>query len=87
MTTQFSIVKYYDPYGDMKSTRKVYSRTNFQSSKPLAEVQNIVRKYNGDEYYNAVAVAKSDRRRKEVQDFDKSEFMTAKAHKANYQSI
>ena len=46
MATQFSIISYYDPYGDMKSTRKQLSRKNYESEKSLEEVKQVIEKYN-----------------------------------------
>ena len=85
--TQFSIISYFDPYGDMKSSRKQLSRTNYQSEKSLDEVKAIIEKYNDGKYYNAVEVASFDNRSKKISDFDKSYYLTSKAHAATYQSI
>lgn len=85
--TQFSIISYFDPYGDMKSSRKQLSITNYQSEKSLDEVKAIIEKYNDGKYYNAVEVASFDNRSKKVYDFDTSYYLTSKAHAATYQSI
>jgi len=85
--TQFSIISYYDPYGDMKSNRKQSSRKNFESDKSLAEVQEIIQKYNNGKYYNGVEVSSFDNRSKSVSDFDNSYYLTSKASSSNYQSI
>lgn len=85
--TQFSIISYFDPYGDMKSSRKQLSRTNYQSEKSLDEVKAIIEKYNDGKYYNAVEVASFDNRSKKISDFDKSYYLTSKASAATYQDI
>lgn len=85
--TQFSIISYYDPYGDMKSSRKQFSRKNFESDKSLEEVKAIIEKYSDGKYYNGVDVASFDNRIKSVSDFDKSYYLTSKASASTYQSI
>lgn len=86
--TQFCIISYFDPYGDMKSDRKVFSRDNYESEKSLNEIEAIIKKYNDGKYYNAVKVASFDNRSKrKVSDFDKSYYLTSKAFTASYQSI
>lgn len=87
MKTKFSIISYFDPYGDMKSNRKQLSRKNFESEKSLSEVEQIIEKYNDGKYYNAVAVGSFDNRSKQISDFDKSYFLTSKARAATYESI
>lgn len=87
MATQFSIISYYDPYGDMKSTRKQLSRKNYESEKSLEEVKQVIEKYNDGKYYNAVEVASFDNRKKEISDFDKSYYLTSKAASSTYKSI
>jgi hypothetical protein len=72
MKTQFSIISYFDPYGDMKSNRKVHSRKNFESLKSLEDVKKIVERYSNGRYYNGVEVAKFDNRVKEILNFDES---------------
>lgn len=85
--TQFSIISYFDPYGDMKSNRKQLSRKNYQSKKSLDEVKAVIEKYNDGKYYNAVEVASFDNRSKNISDFDKSYYLTSKASSATYQDI
>lgn len=85
--TQFSIISYFDPYGDMKSSRKQLSRENYQSEKSLDEVKAIIEKYNNGKYYNGVEVANFDNRSKRISDFDKSYYLTSKASAATYQDI
>lgn len=87
MATQFSIISYYDPYGDMKSTRKQLSRKNYESEKSLEEVKQVIERYNDGKYYNAVEVASFDNRKKEISDFDKSYYLISKAASSTYQSI
>jgi len=87
MKTMFSIITYFDPYGDMKSTRKEHSRKNFESSKALTDVKKLIEEYNGGAYYNAVTVAPFDKRRNGVSDFDKSYYLTSNAGISQYQSI
>lgn len=87
MKTRFSIISYYDPYGDMKSNRKELSRKNYESDKPLGEVINIINIYNDGKYYNAVKVSDFDNRLKNILDFDKSFYLTSKAPSATYQAI
>lgn len=85
--TKFSIITFFDPYGDMKSKRKKLSRKNYESEKSLAEVIAIIEKYNDGKYYNALEVASFDNRSKKVSDFDKSYFLTSKATPARYVDI
>ena len=73
--TQFSIISYFDPYGDMKSNRKQISRKNYESDKSLAEVQEIIEKYNDGKYYNGIDIASFDNRSKSVSDFDRSYYL------------
>lgn len=87
MKTQFSIISYFDPFGDMKSSRKVFGRKNFESEKTLDEVKSIIEKYSDGKYYNGVSVANFDNRSKSISDFDKSYYLTSKASSATYQSI
>lgn len=87
MKTQFSIISYFDPYGDMKSNRKQLSRKNYESEKSLEEVKSIIAKYNDGKYYNAVAVASFDNRKKSILDFDKSHYLILKAASSIYQTI
>jgi hypothetical protein len=87
MKTQFSIISYFDPYGDMKSTRKQFERKNYESEKSLEEVKTIIEKYNDGKYYNGVDVASFDNRSKHVSDFDQSHYLTSKASSSTYQSI
>lgn len=84
MKTKFSIISFFDPYGDMKSTRKQFSRKNYESEKPLSEVQAIIEKYNDGKYYNGVEVAGFDNRSKKVSDFDKSYYLTERAAPSRY---
>ena len=75
MKTQFSIITYFDPYGDGKSPRKEFRRTNFETNKTLEEVLRIVDGYNNKVgYYAEVILAKFDKRRKIILDFDNSHF-------------
>lgn len=83
--TQFSIISYFDSFGDIKSTRKQFSRRNYESKKTLNEVFEIIEKYNNGKYYNGVDVASFDCRRKSISDFDKSYYLTSKAIAATYQ--
>ncbi|NCB09146.1 MAG: hypothetical protein EOM73_13400 [Bacteroidia bacterium] len=85
--THFSIISYYDPYGDMKSTRKEFSRDNYESKKSFDEVRAIIEKYNNGKYYNAVRLASFDGRKKQILNFDKSIYLTSKAKSATYQHI
>jgi hypothetical protein len=71
----------------MKSNRKVLNRKNFESEKPLSEVQNIIDAYNDGKYYNAVEVSTVDGRSENFQNFDTSYYLTSKAISATYQSI
>jgi transposase len=87
MKTQFSIISYFDPYGDMKSKRKILNRKNFESEKSLSEVQKIIEIYNNGKYYNAIEVSTVDNRNKKFQNFDISYYLTSKAHSARYQNI
>jgi hypothetical protein len=89
MTTKlkFSIISYFDPYGDMKSNRKQHSRINYESEFSLDEVRKIIETYNDGKYYNAVTLATFDNRVKDIVDFDKSYYLTSKASSSNYESI
>lgn len=77
--SQFSIISYFDPYGDMKSNRKQFSRENFESDKSLEEVKKIIETYSNGKYYNGVDFAPVDGRRKVFLDFEKSYYLTSKA--------
>ena len=85
--TTFSIISFFDPFGDMKSNRKQLSRKNYQSEKPLSEVKEIIDQYNDGKYYNGVEVASFDKRLKNIADFDSSYYVTIKAQPARYESI
>ena len=75
MKTKFSIITYFDPYGDEKSPRKEFSRTNFETAKTLNEVERIILAYNDKVgYYKTITLAKFDKRRKIILDFDNSHF-------------
>lgn len=75
MKTKFSIITYFDPYGDGKSHRKEFSRTNFETTKTLNEVERIILAYNNKVgYYNKITLSKFDKRRKIILDFDNSHF-------------
>lgn len=87
MKTRFSIISYYDPYGDMKSARKIHKRKNYESEKSIEEVKTLIDEYNGGAYYNAVEVANFDNRMKQISDFDKSYYLTSNAGISQYQSI
>ena len=84
---QFSIISYFDPFGDMKSTRKQFSRRNFVSEKTLEEVEKIIETYSNGKYYNGVEIAPTVGRSKYFYDFDKSSYLTSKAESSNYESI
>ena len=86
MKTTFSIISYFDPFGDMKSTRKELSRKNYESKKSFDDVKSIIENYNDGKYYNAVSVGAIDNRLKSISDFDKSYYLTSKAIPATYQS-
>ncbi len=85
--TTFSIISFFDPYGDMKSNRKQLSRKNYQSEKPLSEVKEIIDQYNDGKYYNGVEVASFDKRSKIIADFDSSYYTESKAQPARYESV
>ena len=73
MKTQFSIITFYDPFGDGKSPRKEFRRTNFETNKTLEEVKSILSAYNAKVgYYTEVSLAKFDKRRKIILSFDNS---------------
>ena len=74
----FSIIHYFDPFGDGKSNRKVLSRKNYRSALSLSEIEKIVAKYNQGKYYNAISIANFDRRSKNnIENFDTSYFNTS----------
>lgn len=86
--TIFSIISFFDPYGDMKSDRKRLSKTNYTSEKSLAEIKALIDVYNNGAYYNGVELGSFDgRNRKEVQNFDTSYYLTSTAQPARYESI
>jgi hypothetical protein len=75
MKTKFSIITFYDPFGDGKSPRREFSRTNFETNKTLEEVRRIILAYNDKVgYYKTITLAKFDKRRKIILDFDNSHF-------------
>jgi hypothetical protein len=49
--TTFSVISYFDPYGDGKSSRKVFSRQFFHTEKTKEEIlqafENRINKYYG----------------------------------------
>lgn len=87
MKTKFSIIQFYDPYGDMKSERREASRENYESDKPISEVQDIIEKYNDGKYYHAVTVTDFQHNKKKIKNFDTSHFLTSKAPAARYEHI
>lgn len=88
MKTQFCIIRYFDPYGDKKSTRKESSRENFESSKPMSEVQQLVSNYNSTaDYYSEIIITSVDRRIKSFRDFDTHYYSKSKASKTEYVDI
>ena len=75
MKTRFSIITYFDPFGDGKSPRKEFRRTNFETNKTLEEVRNIIDGYNDKVgYYTGITLSKFDKRRKIILDFENSHF-------------
>lgn len=76
--SQFSIISFFDPYGDNKSTRKQFSRKNFESDRTVDEVKKIIESYSNGEYYHGVEFASVDGRSKKFSDFDKSHFLNEK---------
>ena len=75
MKTQFSIITFYDPFGDGKSPRKEFKRTNFETNKTLEEVKSIIDGYNDRVgYYAEIFLTKLYKRRKIVLSFDNSHF-------------
>ena len=87
MKTQFSIISYFDPYGDMKSNRKELSRKNYQSHKSIDKITKIIETYNDSKYYNAVKVSNFDNRLKDILDFDKSYYLMSKAPESIYLTL
>ena len=87
MKTQFSIITYFDPYGDMKSTRRQGARVNYFSEKTLDEIEAIINAYNNGKYYNAAEVSSFDNRSKSINNFDTSFYLTSKASAARYEDI
>jgi len=87
MKTQFSIISYFDPFGDMKSSRKVHSRNNFESEKTIEEVTEIIKNYNNGKYYNGVDISSFDNRLKGISNFDTSYYFNSRASSSTYQSI
>lgn len=85
--TTFSIISYYDPFGDMKSNRKISGRTNYESDKDLSEINDIILQYSNGKYYNGITISSFDNRLKNISDFDKSRYLTSKASSSSYQSI
>ena len=79
MKTRFSIISFFDPYGDRKSTRKQLSRQNFESNLSLDEVIKIMTNYNNlnpqNNYYGEKQLSTFDGRLKSISDFDKSYFI------------
>ena len=46
MKTKFSVVSFFDPYGDGKSTRKVFKREFFESDLPQDQILEFFLKQN-----------------------------------------
>ena len=62
--TMFTITSYYDPYGDLKSARKVFKIQKFVSDKSQSEVQAIVDAYNAkSDYYSAIDIKFSEHKK------------------------
>lgn len=88
MKTQFCIIKYFDPYGDLKSSRKEGGRTNFESTKSMDEIQKIISNYNSTaDYYSEIRLTSPDFRIKTFNDFDKHYYSKSTAHRTQYQNI
>ena len=87
MKTQFSIIIYFDPFGDMKSNRKVLTKRNFESDKPIHEIHEIIEKYNNGKYYNAVSIGGFDKRIKSISNFDNSIYINSKARPSEFENI
>ena len=84
----FSIITFFDPYGDLKSDRKQHSRKNYQSEKTFEEVKGIITAYNATaDYYSEVKISYTDNRSKTVSDFDTSYYTKYKAGQTTYQEI
>lgn len=75
--TKFSIIEYCDPFGDRKSSKKVFSRTNFQSVLSLEQVQEKIEQYNEtiqNDYYRSIEIDSFDKRRKKIVTFEETMF-------------
>lgn len=84
--TQFSIITYFDPYGDMKSARKKLGAANYESDLPLSEIDKIIDTYNNGQYYHAVSIS-TFIEGLPPRDFDSSFYLTEKARPSTYQSV
>lgn len=88
MKNQFCIIRYFDPYGDKKSNRKESSRENFESSKSMSQVQQLVRNYNSTaDYYSEIKLTSVDGRIKNFRDFDNHYYSKSTAPKTEYIDI
>ena len=71
MKTKFSIISYFDPFGDGKSERKYFKRVNFESSLNLNEVAKRINNFNQKQnYYSSVSISSFDNRIKTCRNFD-----------------
>lgn len=85
--TTFSITSYFDPYGDLKSTRKFFKREKFITSLSKEEVKSIIENYNSNaDYYSEVTVTFGEHK-KPGREFETSYYFKAKAGKTSYVDI
>lgn len=67
----FSITSYFDPYGDKKSTRKVFKRRFFKTMKTKEEIIQLFKKKNESrDYYSELTLNFPSKPYKIVKDFD-----------------
>lgn len=68
----FSVTSYFDPYGDGKSTRRVFSRKFYKTKQSKHEIQELFYKKNRYcDYYSEQLINFPSKPYKRVIDFDK----------------
>lgn len=68
----FSVTSYFDPYGDKKSTRKVFKRRFYKTKKTKEEINRLFNKKNESRgYYSEETLNFPSKPYKRVEDFDK----------------
>lgn len=63
MKTKFSLIRFFDPMGDGKSSRKQHSRKNYKCDLPMNEVEAAINRHNSKgSYYGEIRISSVDAR-------------------------